>query len=489
MRARAPFLLLLLAAVGAGACVGPWRRPEKAAGALVWVSAASPPEASALTALEAAGREVVLEVGTLEWREGTPSLAWQRPRAAPRRLPVTLALRGEGPPGEVEAGAAAAALARQVGALRLDAESWGLVPVGVHFDVAAQGRLAAWAQVLDGLRDELGGDLFVSASLERSWLEDPDAGRLADAVDFLVAFLYGQRPGEPEDPAAWDLIGLEAAATRLEELGCRFYVGAVSLGSADHLSRGGGLAATTTRGELSAFARHPGLRLRTGFSLQGGERRVYTFAAEAPATVGGFRLRAGESVRVTGTAGSYLGELRRRLERSPRDGYLGMVYYRLPSPEETLSLPAASLVGLLAGDAPPPALRAALEVVGRLPGGLRLRAVLENLHPEPTELSLLDNNYLELDLTGGVFTDVDPGGFWRFALLEAEAERVTMGGLRAPTRLRLFLPLLEGLERVESGTIEVRGDPRHLELSSSAAFMLPDGTAVELAPSLWRPPD
>jgi hypothetical protein len=37
--------------------------------------------------------------------------------------------------------------------------------------------------------------------------------------------------------------------------------------------------------------------------------------------------------------------------------------------------------------------------------------------------------------------------------------------------------------------IVVRGDPRRLALTTAAVFMLPDGSALELAPTPWQPPE
>jgi hypothetical protein len=37
--------------------------------------------------------------------------------------------------------------------------------------------------------------------------------------------------------------------------------------------------------------------------------------------------------------------------------------------------------------------------------------------------------------------------------------------------------------------IAVRGDPRKLALTTAAVFVLPDGSALELPPSPWQPPE
>ena len=63
----------------------------------------------------------------------------------------------------------------------------------------------AWRRSLGRLRTLLGKSYFVSASLGRKALGGTDAQAIADGVDYVVCMIYGQRPGEAEDPSAWDL--------------------------------------------------------------------------------------------------------------------------------------------------------------------------------------------------------------------------------------------------------------------------------------------
>ncbi len=51
--------------------------------------------------------------------------------------------------------------------------------------------------------------------------------------------IYGQRPGEAEDPRAWDLEAVEESFRRLEALERPYFTGAVTLGTATWRGRGG----------------------------------------------------------------------------------------------------------------------------------------------------------------------------------------------------------------------------------------------------------
>src|SRR5690606_4501643 len=184
------------------------------------------------------------------------------------------------PSGSVAPKEAAAELARGIQGLVIAAEGAGRAPIGVHFDLEAAGAPADYARTLESLREELDGRLELSASFGPAQLTDAEAAkRLAEPLDFLVAFLYGQRPEADEDARAWDLQSVEVAVRGLERLDRPYYLTAVTVGTASWRSRGR-VQATSTSLDLSALVRESRLELKRGFSLEGIDRQVYEFRAK-----------------------------------------------------------------------------------------------------------------------------------------------------------------------------------------------------------------
>lgn len=469
--ATAGLLLLALAA-----CSSPGDRLEKPRRSALWVPAGAEVGAAELAQLERAGiGELFVEAGRLSWEGGTPRLEEEDLFTLPRRTGVTLVVQGSWPAGDLDPEAAAPALAAALAAARPRAEARGLVPLGFHLDLAAGEALESYGATLAALQEHLEKPLYLSATLERAWLGRPGVEEVAEAVDFLVPFVYGQRPGHPEEEGAWDLERVEARLHRLGDLGRDYLAGVVTVGLLQHLGEDGRPKAETTRAHLGELVRHPGLELVHGFLLEGVDHQVYRFQARGAVRVGGWTLAKRESVRVSALASYHVEELQRHLGALGLEHHLGEIYYRLAAPEEGLSLTLANLLNALSPEAATAAPRVELARAGQE----AVRVAVVNASSEPTDVALLGSNFVELRLTqGGSFGRVEPGGFARYELLRPRADGELERSFRGATVLRLYAPFLAPGQRLESGRVEVVGGGS--VLAAGGEFMVPGGRTVEV---------
>ncbi len=116
--------------------------------------------------------------------------------------------------------------------------------------------------------------------------------------------------------------------------------------------------------------------------------------------------------------------------------------------------------------------------------GWLVRFTLLNNSSGFSELALLDNNYLEVNVEDGSFGSANPGDFQRFDLLKEIAGKRERT-FRSPDILRLYSPMLEGRQTVVSGDIEV--------ITSSAPtfritgnFLLPEGKDLTIGPFIYK---
>jgi hypothetical protein len=501
---RAQILMLVLGAGLLAACgAGHGDRPRRPAGSAVWIDARmaglAPSSARALRsagveeAFVAAGEIVADGQGTLSLDPWTDDLA----QAAPAHTPVTLTLVGAWPPpGGTEDFApdrAAESLAGGLAGLRTAAEGAELLPVGVHLHLdpprgASSGGegagLEALAALVGELRERLPSDLFLSASLARDWIGAPGWEELARACDFIVPFLYGEPPGAPDRPEAWDPEQVAGEIARLDDLGADFLVGVRSIGTASRLGSAGDVLDVTTRASLPAMARNPDLRRALGDAFGGVGRLVYSFQAQRRTRVAGWELAPGETVRIVRTAPSLLWDLRRRLEQASHGHLLGLLVQRLPSPGEELSPSADALAAVFEESAPEPALHPGLVVQSRSGSTVVLGVTIENRSSLSTDLALSDGNYLSVEAGGAYVEQVDPGTFNRYTLWRDGREVRPGVGWREPDEVRLYVPMLVGGETVGGARVTLR---ERTEESGAAfvsgRFYLPDGRELRLEPT------
>lgn len=491
MRGLSSSAVILLIAVGLslGGCLKDLTsQRERTATSMLWIGSGSTPlESSQVARLREVGlEEAVITVARLDARGKEPLERLDLP-ALPPSMPVTLAITGafEGRPERAEE--LAEEVVESAQQLRFEVETRGAIPVGLHFDLREVRSFEALAIFLEAVRGSLDRTLLLSISLRREWLGEDLLAEALKPLDFVVPFLYGQRIYEAESGSAWDFVELERNLQKMEELDVPYLLGVVTLGTASHLGKGGGVKSRMTPLSLQEILWNRRLKLRPGFSLEGVNRRVYAVEAERRTQVGKWEVLPGETVRVVRAATSDIEELQRLLGSLELPNHLGEVYYRLPSAEERLTLSVENLLNALDSEPAAPELEFGVSLQRRTGRGWLLRLSITNLNGEITELSLMDSNYLQARSLNGQFGQVVPGDFYRFELYRAGRDGEIERTFRRSDLLRLHVPILEGQQKVESGDIEVhlRGEPR-LELEGS--FLLPDGRTLLVGPVTWPRP-
>lgn len=366
--------------------------------------------------------------------------------------------------------------------LRFEAEGRGLVPIGLHFDLPAIIDLEAYAGFLDAVSDAGDRSLFLSCSLPRLWLERGGVGDVVDAVDAVVAFLYGQRPGEAEAPLAWDFVAVERGLERLEALGGRYFLGVSTLGLAYPLA-GDGDAVTAAR--LRDFLWGGRFNLEPGFSLEGVNRMVYSVVANQDTSIGAWQLKRRDRVRIVRLAAAHIEEIQRLRGAWQLPGLLGVVYYRVPREGEKLSISTETLAAALEPTPATPRLSLEASLRRATGGGFIFRFGVSNHGPGTTELSVLENNILQVTVERGNVGRVEVGDFERFGLFHRDRAGILQPTFRDADTVQLHLPILEEGAVARTGDVEIRGAGEPA-LRVDAWFILPDGRTLALGPAIWR---
>lgn len=473
--------VLALAAVAIG-CPSLFRRPKKAATSALWL--AGPSEIAAapeMRRLEAVGvRELFLDAGELRAEGGSLRLVGKSALALPRRVPVTLVLRGSLPAGA----SASSSLVDEVRMFLLGAEGTGLFVVGLHLDLDVEGPLADLAGVAKSLRKALPDGRFLSVTIDRRRLGEEGMAQLARATDFWVAFLHGERQGGEEDPESWDLQITERDLRKLEDLDEPYLVGVVTLGNGSRIARDGRSTRLSPSVSLYSLLTHPALELVPGFSLQGIDRQVLELRARAAARVGGVEVGAGDRLRFVRTPTPVLEELQRLLGTLETPHRLGEVFFREPEAGDRLSLSPSSLAAALEPGPAEPQLAIEVDSLGADRGRFRFRLRLRSGNDEPTDVATLDHNFVSAHVPGGVVSDVELGQFLR-AEVDRRDEPSRVAAVRRPDVVRLFAPLVEGRAELVSGPITVQFSGRPMRVTVSGDFVLSDGRVLAVPPVDW----
>ena len=478
---------MALAHVG---CSGGWSftGKERTPTSVIWVGQTSIPlEASDVARLKEAGvEEAFVHLAHFD-SEATQSVTLLQVPQFPSSMPVTMVMSGTWEdPQAVES--LAEEVAKAAKDMRYEVEGKGSIPVGLHLDFTTARSLGSLQAFLQALRDSLDRGLLLSLSVQRPWLGREGLAEVAQSVDYIVPFLYGQRVQEREVSEAWDFIALERQLQAVEDLGAPYMLGVITLGSASHLRANGAVRGRVTPISVQEILWNRDLKLRPSFSLEGVNRRVYEVVVEKPTTVGSWSVAPGEVIRIVRAATSDLEELLRLLEAWETPHHLGQAYYRLPSPEEKLSLSLENLLNALDRTPAAPSLHLDASLQRRSGRGWLVRFSITNRNGEITELSLVDNNYLEVRCLNGVFGKAEVKDFYRYDLFTTDRDGELKRTFRRSPVLRLHIPILEGDQTVSSGDIEVHvdGQPR-FELRGR--FLLPDGRTLDLGPQSWPASD
>jgi hypothetical protein len=481
-RTASLLLLLLLPLLFLGGLEGCGRSGKKnlVEGSALWLDGESRP-LSAADLKDLQKRQIRrLLVPFAAW-EGSPESPLEKAFALPqlpRRTSLTLVVRGRWRPG-LEPETVAEHWLGQLKVLALLAETEGFVPAGFHFEAAgAEKDLEAFGETLRRVRRGLKGRHELSVSVDPAWLEEDGIVALAQGVDFLIAWIYGQRPEalatEGFLDELWDLQQVDLALRRLETVGSPYLVAVVTSGATLHLDRGGGVREMRPGGLLFPLATHGGLHLRQGFVLSGLDCRRYDFEAQKALKVDGWSLEKGEALRLVSLGSGLLRAYERLLPALDLRQRLGDLYYRLPAAADGLSLTYDSLLAALDGREPP----AYQAEVFQERGGRQLRVRLSNPSEEASGVASVDANYLEIELAAGAFGSVRPGAFSRYQTLLRRAGHEDRTALRSANVLRLFAPVLDGGQTLESGALEVRGGAG--KPGWRLRFLGPEGRIVEL---------
>jgi hypothetical protein len=482
---------LMVALVLCGGCGGP-QAPERSAGSALWVSSDSRAIARAeLGRLEGFGvGELFVETASLRWEPAGVELGnteWYTP---PRRVRATLVVTGEWPPEGPGGAAAARRLAPALESLAAEADRRGLVPVGIHFDLEGSSQadaLESYGRFLAAARRLLAPDLAVSATLGADWLDEPQVRRVAAGADFLVPFLYGQRRWDRDEVQVWDLLRIGQALRSVDALGRPFLVGVGITGSGAAYGPGGELVGATSGIGLHHLAWSQSLEPELGSALQALDRRAYTFAARGAVRLGDLSLPRGGRVRLVGTSTAHLARLLDEVQGLRLENHLGQVFHRLPAPGDQLSLDLPHVVSALTGGPTSPAPQVELQVISTAPRRWLLSLTLENLNAEPSTLAWLENNYVEVEVSGGVFGAVEAGDFYRWDLLAPGEGGRPVRVYRGATVLRFYAPVLAAGARLGSGPFEVRlAGPSPPRITLSARFLAPYGQEISFGPESWE---
>ena len=474
-------MLLTVLGLAVAGCSGGSAGGERRPGSVLWrTSDSAPVDPETMDALARQGvGEVFLQVVDLGWSGGRPELRADFESVSVPRAPVTLVVRGDAPPPEVEE--IGEGLARELTALELEVERRGGLPAGFHLHLAMPGEAAL--ETVARLTRELGAGLGprrpLSVTLPRRLMESEGARSVARAAGALVVFLYGQGPGEADDAGAWDLHTVRERLEVLERLESDYLVGVITLGRMTRKDASGRTVAATTQGSMRRLLDRPGLEDTLGSALKAVDGRIYEFEARAATRAGPWSLEAGERIQLTLLGGSHLRRLRRMLASPTWEHHLGQAWYRPPGPGEELAVRPSVLAGALA-ETPSPSrieVRKAVEDRGER-RVIRLRVT--NAGSESTEIARVGDNFVELRTRRGRFLKVAPGDFRRYDLIDSASGRRS---LRADT-VRLFPAYLAAGETVESGDLVLVGGEAD-DLAVSGSFLLPDGSSamvVEMEP-------
>ncbi len=309
---------------------------------------------------------------------------------------------------------------------------------GVHLDLPfAPAAAEAFGALAERLRARLPADLFLTATLGPLPNEEEreDYLRRLSALDGFVVFVFGVG-------AAADPIGADA-------LGKPWWAGYRPGGRGEWSSRSGALRGLLTERFLEGLTESGQISLEHDLGIRQEGVDGFVLRPQASVTVEGATLDAGDRITFQQPA---VAELMYRFgaDLTGRRHVRGRLVVLDGSAESERVFTLAALSDVLLGRPLLPDFRVRLETDG---AGILLSA--ENLTSHASVVSRTAN-WVEVDLPGGQIRDVQPGGFDRYEVFDAEGRPVTPG--RA-TRVRFYETLVAPWERIETAAILLRGRP------------------------------
>lgn len=476
-------IIIALALLGIGCGGGFGGRTERPEGSALWVDQNAETLADeAVEAITNGGvNDFFVPVGKLEPDGLEGVLTRLDPVKLPSQTTLTMVVEGMLPATVDTLGEQ---LAEAITQVRFDVEGRGLLPRGLHLDFRSVDSFESLILFLEELKGTMDEDLLLSLSIHRDWLIEPQLKAAVKNVDFIVPFLYGQRPNEREDSDAWDFGVIQDRLAEVEALEVPYVLGIVTLGTATHQDRRTNTNRRTTGQSLHPFLWERALKLSNAFSLEGANRRVYELTAQRPARVGGWDLAQGDVVRIIRPATTDINELLEIVDGGEYGRCRGYLFYRLPMTAEALSLGVEHIMGALGDEPVELAVSLDAQVQRRVRGGYLFRFLVTNENGEVSELSMVDNNFLQVQVVNGRFGDVKVGDFFRYGLFETKEDGSVEASFRRPDIIRLFVPVLSGRQVVASGDVMIRSSSPEMILTGQ--FLLPDGRVVQAGPYTWK---
>jgi len=391
-----------------------------------------------------------------------------RPAAAP---PVVLVVEADADSAAISVGAedaAAAAIAEGLKGVLAKGGTTGRIE-GVHLDLPLEEATAeSFGRVATRVRSLLPSPLFLTCSLRFSPTpkkRDEVLKSLA-AIDGFVAFVFGV--GALTDPMTAD------------SLGKPWWAGYVPGATAVWSDSAGNPRGRLSEKYLRALTDDSRVPLGHDLVLQQEGAEGFLFRPPVSVDVAGVRLSAGDQVAFRQPLVS---DLLQRLGsdlvgRKLLRGRLVVLDGRSDS-ERIFTL--AALSDVLLGRPLLPDLRVEFAADAT---GLRVSAENRSAHSSIVSHTA---NWVEVDVPSGHIRDVQPGGFDRYEVFDADGRPVTPG--RA-TRVRLYETLVAPQEKIEAATILLWGRPaegccrfRQHVLASSGPEVAGDWTAPPAPPT------
>ncbi|MGH9369460.1 MAG: hypothetical protein ACRD3M_17535 [Thermoanaerobaculia bacterium] len=309
---------------------------------------------------------------------------------------------------------------------------------GVHLDLPFRAEATeAFGALATRLRARLPGDLFLTATLGfvPPKKERKDFVQRLASLDGFVAFVYGIGAGT--DPIAADALGKPWWAG--------YRSGARGEGSGASETPRAGL----TERFLEGLTESGEVSLEHDLALRQEGVSGFVFRPSAAVTIDGARFEAGDRIAFAQPSVSEL-LYRFGADLAGRRLVRGRLVALDGSAESERVFTMAALSDVLLGRPLLPDLRVSLRAEE---AGLRLAAENFSTHASVVSRTV---NWVEVDLPSGQISDVQPGGFDRYEVFDAEGRPVTPG--RA-TRVRFFETLIAPREQIEDAVILLRGRP------------------------------
>ena len=477
MSSRRPAAPILALALSMLACGGQGRSGPRSlpAGDAVWFSdglGAAEPEAQAVLS-RGAFAHAFLPAMSLRKQGG----AWKASVAPPPTRPlagIPVVLRVDSDPEFASAlspgaeEALAGAIGEGLGRLLAARGAFGKVE-GVHLDLPFSASTAETFGALVGkLRSRVPPDLFLTGSLRFAPAEGQaeDLRKRLAPLDGLVAFVFGE--GTSADPISTDALGKP------------WWAGYLAGARGEWTDAAGTPRPALGEKFLRALTDEARVPLRHDLALNQEGVAGFLFQPAAPVEIEGSTFGAGDLISFHQPL---VTELLYRFgsDLAGRKLMKGRLVVMDGSSESERIFTLAALSDVLLGRPLLPELR-----VSVTPDTTGVRVEAENRSMHASVISRT-TNWVEVDIPSNHISDVQPGGFDRYEVFDAEGRPVTPG--RA-TRVRFYETLVGPQERISGAAILLRGRPpadccrfRSHVLAASGTELAGDWSAPPVAPT------